>query len=131
MHDYHRVPRHNFAIAYHAARWESPVVRDATSPVEEVCDGRYTRTLYCLAEDWMSGFAIRPGDEGNELIGVFSLVKGRGSRLIEAALDMGAERLDCFDGFLVDFYQRHGFVETERVPNWTEGEPDVVFMRKV
>jgi hypothetical protein len=43
----------------------------------------------------------------------------------------GASKLDCFDGFLPEYYKQFGFLETERVANWTAGEPDVVFMSLV
>jgi hypothetical protein len=48
--------------------------------------------------------------------------------MVQSAIERGASKLDCFDGFLPAYYERFGFVETERVPNWTPGEPDVVFM---
>ncbi|MGW4158714.1 hypothetical protein [Streptomyces sp. NPDC004788] len=48
--------------------------------------------------------------------------------LVRAAIAHGAHLLDCFDGFLPTYYRGFGFVETERIPNWTPGQPDVVFM---
>ncbi len=73
-----------------------------------------------------SGFVVTPS---HELVGVFSLVKGRGDDIVQHAVRVGADHLDCFDGYLTRLYARNGFVETRREPNWTAGEPDVVFMR--
>lgn len=65
---------------------------------------------------------------GGELRCVFSKGKGKGKELVAKAITHGAKRLDCFDGYLVNLYSQAGFVETSRSPNWTEGEPDVVYM---
>lgn len=62
-----------------------------------------------------------------------------GDRLIQAAIDVGGRTLDCYDGFLPDFYAEHGFRETGRMEfdpqcapeTWDAeafGHPDVVFM---
>ena len=40
-----------------------------------------------------------------------------------------ARTLDCFDGYLPDFYSKFGFVEYKREPNWVPGKADVVYMR--
>lgn len=71
------------------------------------------------------GFIVKPD---GELVGLFSRLVGRGDDLVNAALNSGAQHLDCFDGFLVGFYARHGFVEYDRQPNWTPGGPAVVYM---
>jgi len=78
-----------------------------------------------LSADRLSGYAIRAD---GELVGVFSAVRGRGDDLVRDAIRNGATRLDCFDGYLPALYERHGFVETDREPNWTPGGPDVVYM---
>ncbi|MET8111202.1 hypothetical protein [Streptomyces prasinus] len=104
------------------ARSGSARIADATSAPEEMPQS----ARYYLTSDFQSGFGV---DADGTLIGLFSTVKGRGEGLVwSAVLHKGAEKLDCFDGFLVDYYKRFGFVETERVANWTPGEPDVVFM---
>lgn len=72
------------------------------------------------------GFIVTADDE---LVGLFSTVKGRGEQLVKAALNAGAEYLDCFDGYLTELYTRLGFVEWKREPNWTPGGPAVVYMR--
>lgn len=64
----------------------------------------------------------------DELCCLWSTVRGVGSFLVRHAITEGATVLNCFDGGLVDYYRKHGFEEYCRTPNWTEGEPDVVFM---
>ena len=44
---------------------------------------------------------------------------------------MEARTLDCFDGFLPDFYAEFGFVEYKREPNWDPKGADVVYMRRL
>jgi len=104
------------------AREGSARIAEATSKPEEMPRG----ARYYLSADFQSGFGVA---KDGTLIGLFSTVKGRGEDLVwMAILFAGAYKLDCFDGFLPEYYKRFGFVETERVPNWTPGEPDVVFM---
>lgn len=117
-----RVDLEEFDLHYLRAFEESPRVRDncaildsATEPVD---------TDYYLAADGRSGFAIRAD---GELVYVFSLVKGRGDKIVKAAKDRGAVYLDCFEGYLSDLYGRHGFHEVKRVPNWTPGGPAVIY----
>jgi len=92
----------------------------ATSEFEDV-EG----TRYFLSDDFDSGYAIR---ENGELVFVFSRKPGRGDELVASAVENGAYRLDCFDGYLPSLYARHGFVEHDREENWTPGGPDVVYM---
>ena len=95
-----------------------------------------THVLTFLSEDNKSGFAlVREGQEDTELCSVFSTVKGRGDSIMTTATaladTMGLDlQLNCFDGYLVSFYARYGFIETERVPNWDPEGPDVVYMRR-
>jgi len=110
-----------FGAAFNAARDQSAQIRKATSAFE----ARGDMTLYVLAPDAQSGYAIRPD---GELVYVFSLVKGRGMRLVSSAIMDGAVYLDCFDGYLPTLYGRQGFERVATVPNWTPGEPDVVLM---
>lgn len=122
------VPHDIFQHAIADARYASLTIRDATSPSEEY--PRFGATYY-LTRDSLSGYGVTAD---GTLIGLFSLVRGRGASLMAAALADGARKLDCFDGFLPGFYGRFGFVETRREPNWlqaTKGDysaPDVVFM---
>lgn len=103
------------------ARAAAARVAEATSPPEAMPE----TARYFLTTDGASGFGI---DADGTLIGLFSTVKGRGDALVKAAVENGATRLDCFDGYLPALYARHGFRETHREANWTPGEPDVVFM---
>ncbi|USH44658.1 acetyltransferase [Streptomyces phage BroPlease] len=110
-----------YRAALAAARADSPRIADATSTPDEMPDD----ARYYLTADGLSGFGVAAH---GDLIGLFSRVKGRGASLVQAAIDRGAVSLDCFDGFLPDYYAGFGFQETERVANWTPGGPDVVFM---
>ena len=100
------------------------------------CPSRDTVVLTFLSDDNQAGFAlVRENREDTELCSVFSTVKGRGDGIMTTATGladtMGLDlTLNCFDGYLTGFYARYGFVETERFPNWIEGEPDVVYMRR-
>lgn len=112
-----------YRAALEAARKDSPRIAEATSPPEEMP----SNALYLLSRDGKSGYGV---SEENELIGLFSLVPGRGMDMVEEAINLdGVESLDCFDGFLPQYYQKFGFVEYKREANWTEGGPDVVYMR--
>ncbi|WP_432006324.1 hypothetical protein [Streptomyces parvus] len=118
----HCVPVWEYALALHVARQDSERIAAMTSDPSEMPDD----ARYYMTDDFRSGFGVAAD---GSLIGLFSLVKGRGEALmLDAVTHKGAAKLDCFDGFLPDYYKQFGFVETERVPNWTPGEPDVVFM---
>ena len=108
------------ALTY--AQRSSTLVADSTTPASDLL--RQGIQGYTSA-DGLSGYGVRLD---GELVGVFSTVKGRGDELVESAKANGAWRLDCFDGYLVRLYSRHGFEEYNRVPNWTPGAADVVFM---
>lgn len=108
--------------ALRRARAASPRVAAATTAPEDMDT---TGTEFYLSPDEASGFGVT---SGGDLVGLFSLVPGRGRSLVSQAVSRGARTLDCFDGFLPGFYASLGFVETGREPNWTPGGPDVVFM---
>jgi hypothetical protein len=118
---YPAVDETTFGAAFNAARDQSDQIRRATSEFE----ARDDMTLYVLAPDQQSGYAIRAD---GELVYVFSLVKGRGMFIVASAIADGAVYLDCFDGYLPTLYRRHGFLVVDRVNNWTTGAPDVVLM---
>ncbi|MBL7058241.1 hypothetical protein ISS03_02795 [Patescibacteria group bacterium] len=86
---------------------------------------------FYLSTDKQTGFGLK---QGNELVNLFSLIKGRGKYSVLKAMKMGAVKFDCFDKQegqdkgLVEYYKKFGFTEVKRVPNWVEGEPDVVYM---
>ena len=120
-----QVTETHWAEAYESARQEVEMIREATSPVEEITT---EPARYFLSDDEMSGLVVR---ESGEVVGLFSRVKGRGDALVIAAIENGGRTLDCFDGYLPTLYGRHGFEEVKREANWTPGGPDVVFMELV
>lgn len=112
---------YRIALAY--ARSRRAEVADACSKPDELP----SEARYWLANDGSSGFGVA---EDGELIGVFSTRKGRGDWLLDLAVELGASHLDCFDGYLPTFYERHGFHEVRREPNWDAHGPDVVYMAR-
>lgn len=94
---------------------------------KELADGK-VKTY--LAENKLSGFALN----GDELINVFSLKKGEGTKAVVNAIKLGGKRLDCLGASSVSdlpkFYSKFGFKEVKREKNWVEGEPDVIFMER-
>jgi len=116
------VDARTFAHFFDVARVTSEQVRAATSVFDFYSDDE---TAYVLTTDARSGYAVR---SDGELVYVFSTVKGRGDAIVEKAIYSGAVYLDCFDGYLVELYARHGFRKDAWVPNWTDGQPDVVYM---
>lgn len=95
-----------------------------------------------LSEDADRGFG-RTGfmvTADGELVNLFNWGRpGDGRLAVRHAVAHGARRLNCYDGFLADYYRRLGFVERARAPfspalapeGWdyaSRGCPDVVFM---
>lgn len=92
-----------------------------------------------VSRDLTAGFAIQPD---GELTQVFNHGRpGQGRHAVRAAIQLGANHLNCFDGFLVRYYRSVGFAEDYRVPfddslapeGWDyeqDGRPDVVFMSR-
>lgn len=75
----------------------------------------------------LGGFVVLSG----ELIGLHHIERGHGDWLMQEAVSLGADRLDCYDiPHLINLYERHGFREILREPNTTKGQPDVVWMRR-
>lgn len=118
------VPANVFAEIFEAAWDNVPAIREACSDFR---DASAVDGAAYVSTDARSGFVVRAD---GELVGVFSRVRGRGDDIVSAAIDRGATRLDCFDGYLTGLYARHGFVEYDRAENWTAGAPDVVFMAR-
>jgi hypothetical protein len=91
-----------------------------------------------LSEDGKVGIAVTPeGDIQN----VFNNggPKGAAAYALVQAIENGGRMLDCYDGFLPDFYRQFGFQETGRIKfksefahkNWDSAKydsPDGVFM---
>jgi hypothetical protein len=94
-----------------------------------------------LSDSGKSGFAVKPD---GDIVSVFSMEKGSGRSIMEAAISAGGKKLDAFDTILPEFYGTHGFVEASRMPwndefapdgwdkqtfkEFNNGEPDVVMM---
>lgn len=85
-----------------------------------------------------AGLGITPG---KELFNLFNNTptKKIGRAMVRSAIDLGAVKLFCFDGFLRVFYERLGFKVVNRAPwsdnlapkNWDYekyGKPDVIWM---
>lgn len=123
---YYKVSSIDFISALNVAQQESELVRNSTSTLTEIHKAAKFYDCYYLHHDKRSGFIIT-GD--GELKGVFSLERGRGSILVQSAIKRGAMHLDCFDGYLVKLYQKHGFGSWKIEPNWTPGGPSVHYMR--
>lgn len=104
----------------------------------------YTDINLYLSEDGESGFGIKPN---GDIVSVFSNNKAEGGRsayMLEMAISQGGRQLDCFDVYLVEIYEAHGFKPVakmkwndeyipegwnkENFKNYNNGEPDVVFM---
>ncbi len=117
---YYQSSKIEFIMALSKARDVRPEVKAATTHPTDLPDAVW----YYLHADERSGFGIT---EDGELIAVFSVDKGRGQGIMEAAESRGAAYLDHFDGYLSDFYQRRGWVEYKREPNWVDGQPAVVY----
>lgn len=89
------------------------------------------------------GYALKPCKDDTEIISVHNNepdIHNVGDEQIQSAIRNGGNKLDHFDGFLSNFYQRNGFYEYERwkwddnyAPiNWNfeqDGKPDVIFRK--
>lgn len=74
-----------------------------------------------------AGYVLK---RNGELANIFNKgKKGKGKYLLINAIENGARQLDCFDSKLVNYYKQFGFIEYKREKNWTENNPDVVFMK--
>ena len=87
------------------------------------------------------GFALKPIASGMEIVALHNnedAIGGIGEFLVKAAIEKGGNKLDHYDGFLSDFYEKLGFVEYARMKfkdeyadeNWNYelyGRPDIVF----
>ena len=72
----------------------------------------------------VGGFGVLNG----ELIGLFAWPGTWGVWLLLRAMGEGATRLNCFDGFLPEYYAKYGWREVRREPNYKAGGPDVIYM---
>ena len=117
-----------FLSVFAAAKQASDKINDSTSPVYEVAEATTAEDGFYLDFNGRYGFIVK---WDGELIALFSMIRRSGDELVKQAIERGANRLDCFDGYLTGFYERNGFMEVGRVANWTPGQPDVVFMQRV
>ena len=93
-------------------KWQDSSAKhtDSTTPAYDIDGG----TCY-LSNDRLSGFRISDG----ELTCVFSVVRGRGDKLVSSAIELGATKLDHFEcDKLSRLYLRHGFEVDTIEPNW-------------
>jgi hypothetical protein len=126
MENFSNVTEQQFIKAIKFCQENYKHIRQATTAWNELhCeDGT---SYYLSGNPAFMGFAL---SSTGELTSVFSAIKGKGDTILSNAIRRGACHLDCFDGYLPTFYARHGFQEVRREPNWTPGEPDVVFMER-
>ena len=109
-----------------------------TENLEPYSDAVYDTCRMYLHHTGMAGFGIMAcGD----IINLFnnSDIKGLGREAMLEAIRLGGDFLECFDGFLVKYYESFGFEETSRYEfnadlapaNWDSdhlGWPDLVHM---
>ena len=80
-----------------------------------------------LSIDGLSGYSIK---KDGEIVSLFSTVKRRGNKLINDAIKNGGNKLNCFEGYLTNFYKKAGFVVYDTQSNWNgENCPKVAFMK--
>jgi hypothetical protein len=103
------------------------IIRKSTTPWKDI-ENEEGSSYYLAGHPGFMGFAL---SANGELTSVFSAIRGKGDILMKEACKRGACHLDCFDGYLPKFYERHGFQVVRREANWTPGEPDVCFMERV
>lgn len=118
----HSVDYPTFLFAMGRASVTNPRITDACSDAAELPP----EAAYYLNATGTAGFGITGS---GELIAVFAAHPGHGAGMVDLAVRLGATHLNCFDGPLVEYYDRHGFRVVERQPNWVDGQPDVVWMR--
>ena len=87
------------------------------------------------------GFALKPDKNDLDIISVHnnSPYKGIGDELMKSIISLGGNKLDHFDGYLSDYYSKHGFKEYDRFKwddqykpiDWdkNDGKPDVILRK--
>lgn len=92
----------------------------------------YEASWCYLTEDEDCGFIIRITTEGLELSSLFNVshIKGLGEQAVIYAMYLGADHLNCFEGFLPKYYEKLGW-STYKIEDNTNGhlEPKVHYMR--
>ena len=120
-----KVSHITFLLSLERSRRCNKLIADMTSTSSVVKVGLTPEHSCYLTADLDAGFVIAPDGKFTSL---FSIKPGRGAALITAAIKYGASYLYCFDGYLVTLYERFGFIEVDRIPDWIKGQPDGVFM---
>lgn len=144
-----RVSEEGAAVTPHEE--QMTVEANAEAFVEARKKAKRQQFLTQYEPDEMNGFTIRtiPGKDAGyaikpdgDLVNVFNATgeksTGIGDALIQDAIRNGAKKLDCYDGFLVKLYRKHGFIEVGRdkwneeyrPEGWLDSDrtPDVVYM---
>lgn len=91
------------------------------------------------AEGGLAGAAVSPEGDIQNVFALDDAERFTGRVVFEKAIEAGGRTLDCYDGYLRDFYDEYGFRETGRMefnPEFAPegfneekfGHPDVVFM---
>lgn len=124
------------------AQWAHPLVHANTHRPDLIvmkhAIDHHKRLKGDLSTKWTKDPALVLAKRGNDVVGGYAVVDGEllglwgfgiGDWLVRAAVRDGATHLDCFDGWLPQFYKHNGFRETLREPNYNRGGPSVVFMR--
>lgn len=124
------------------AQWAHRLVRENTHRPDLIvlkhAQDFHNRAQKRQSTTWTKDPALVLAKRGNDVVGGYAVIDGEllglwgfglGDWLVRGAIKDGATHLDCFDGWLPKFYQRNGFRETLREPNYNKGGPSVVFMR--
>jgi len=117
--------------------------QNRTAPQVEIKSPEELANYRLFRTDAGSGFAIKPD---GDIVSVFaspSETRGSSYAMMQAAVQAGGRKLDAFDTYLPDIYQRVGFRPVARIPwndqfappNWNKdvfraynnGEPDIMF----
>ena len=117
--------------------------RNSTAPQVEIKSPEELAGYQLFQTDAGSGFAIKPD---GDIVSVFaspSEPRGSSYAMLQAAVQAGGRKLDAFDTYLPNIYQRVGFRPVARVPwndefappDWNKetfreynnGEPDIMF----
>lgn len=138
--------------AFGGVEWENPSPREFVGNVRKFIEddpemgafltehspGELEGYTLIGTENGVVGVAVSPEGDIQNLYN-HSGPSGAGEEALEQAVEAGGRTLDCYDGFLRDFYAAHGFRETGRIKfdpqyapeGWSEemfGQPDIVFM---
>jgi len=110
---------------FHAAIQDS--VKKYPDHLSSYTPEEYAQMNVFLDKSKSAGYAIKAD---GELVSVFNKgAKGNGAKMVQEALDKGANHLDTLQGPLVDYYKKFGFEPYATEANWVKGKPDVVFMK--